>query len=278
MLNLPIFKNNKSSLIFVLTLLIVGILIFIFLKFYNTYQVPAIVVSDEASLPITIPLLHNISTWKNYNLIFFRLIRESSIDPNSYTLLIKFDWNNLSKSISSFQHQFADNRLAIKNQQTQAFNSIVDSLDTSTLNGVINNWTNSAIFRNIALYNDFLVGISPSATNIDNPISNLSQTNVNAIFNFIDSVNHTVIDLKNIIYLSLKNRLLFIKLPLSLSFSTPNSTDSVTLQYRPDFSILNKINNISNTSIYNLDFNVFDSKIIITSPSKTNSDITISFI
>ena len=251
-------RNNKSSLIFVLNIILTCIFIFIIIKLVPTIQnyTNPTQISNKvniASLPISNPILNNISTWKTYNFIMFRLIQESNqINPNNYTLLINYDWNKLNKTLDSFQFN-------LQNKQTQDLNNTVNSMDTTTLNGVINDWQNSSVFLNISNYTNLIFGLGPTIPN---------DINQSAILNFIDSNNNTVTDLTNIIYISITNRLMSIKLPLTLVNST---SSSVLLQYRPNFSTVNK----TNTSSYNLDFQVSNNQLTINSPSNTNSDIII---
>ena len=274
MLNLPIFSNHISSLIFVLSILIVGIFFYLLLKFYNFWSsiypssTPITDTDEYPSIPMTNPILNKVSIWRSKDYIKYRLIQDEKLN---YWILVKFDMNDIVKMQDLIKNK--EKNINTKVPLNQQLENISNKLDQTTENGVINDWYDTSMFNNIFKNTNILFNLTPSATNTSNAVNALTQENINQLFGVVDNID-LKLNINKLMMITIKDRIIVLKIPIQLI----NLTDKVvTFKYQPDLSkVMNNVKgDPANSSIMSIDINY----ITINTPSNNpNNESSYKFL
>lgn len=244
-------KSSNSAvtlIIFIVTLAMVGLLIIGIYRLYRKMmkdrgmdlsQTP---IEDAEGVPILDSRLRKLSNWNNYYLVGIKLIKESEYH---YKLLIKYDFNNLARSLDLYtrdQLLEEQKRRLYKERQT-AFDQIVDVLDDTTAGqGEMLDWETDPQMQAISNTTESLLGLDGdkvlaqtrnAQSAIDLLVPEITQEGLNDLFMILDRLRMDV-ELKEVIDLQMVGRKMTLKLPLYLAGRREKGT---IFRFDPEYTL-----------------------------------------
>ena len=241
--------NNSFTLVFlIVTLVMVGLLIVGIYKIYRNIMISKGMdisqtpIEEIEGMPITDRRLRKLANWNNYYLVSIKLIKESEYN---YKLLIKYDWNNFSRSLDLYSRdQLSEEKSRrLAGERQTAFDQIVDILDNTTATtGTQLDWETDPQMQAISNSTESLLGLDVdkvlaqtrnAQAAIDVLLPEITQEGLNDLYMILDRLRLDI-ELKQVIDLQIENRMMTLKLPLYLAGQREKGT---IFRFDPEYTL-----------------------------------------
>jgi len=199
-------------------------------------------IEEMEGKPITDGRLRKLADWKNYYLVGIKLIKESEYH---YKLLIKYDWNNLARSLELYtrDQMLEEEKRRLAGERQTAFDQIVDVLDdTTAAEGEILDWEKDPQMQAISNTTESLLGLDGdrvlaqtrnAQAAIDLLVPQITQEGLNDLFRILDNLRMDI-EMKQVMDIKMEGRMMTLRMPLYLAGRKEKGT---IFRFDPEYTL-----------------------------------------